>query len=401
MLFMAVVILSMIMPLWIDGRLQISSNQLANLYMEPLRLNEHNIKNPLTVIVGVVFVTFLVWANDTERKLLSTIKAYVIGGVGTALWGLFQFLCSHVLDIEYPYYLFNNAKTESTQGFLQQLEIDGQFVARVSSVTNEPSILAKYLLTVIPILLTSVWMKHALFSQRWDKVCLGVVIVTLVLATSTTGYLGLVAVFFVTSVVLNRYHPTALRFLGWILFVGVLVGSSIVIFPQVAEVLTVVTLEKASSGSFLERVLSIITSWGYFLEYPVLGVGWAMVTSTDVIVNLLANSGVLGLATFSSLVIYVVLRTLQGLNFYVQKNGLEKHGHALIISLGLLISLVVSLMVGELTGIEFYLGYFYFTIGMLVAANRIVRASMSGTEPRRFLSKNKPTHMIPIGNQSS
>src|SRR2546430_6036979 len=137
-LFLGVVVLSMIMPVIINGRLLVSSSQLYDLYEEPLRLTVHNVKNPIPVIFGVLFSIYLIRQNDTVVKIHSTIKLYVISGLLVSLWGYFQVFCG-ILNIDYPYYLFNNAQIESMQGYTQQVEIGGDLYQRISSVTHEPS----------------------------------------------------------------------------------------------------------------------------------------------------------------------------------------------------------------------------------------------------------------------
>ncbi len=191
-LFLSVVILSMIMPLIINGRLLVSSNQVSDLYEEPLRLTVHNIKYPLPVIFGVIFAICLISTNDTPERIRSTIKVYVLAGVFVSLWGYFQFLCDSVLHIEYPYYLFNNSLIESMQGYGGQIEIGGYFYSRISSVTLEPSMFSKYLLTVIPLVVVSVWLRKPLFGIARDRWVLVIVLGILMLTTSSTAYFGMI-----------------------------------------------------------------------------------------------------------------------------------------------------------------------------------------------------------------
>src|SRR6267154_354981 len=192
MLFLGVVVLSMIMPLIIDGKLLVSSNQLNDLYEEPLRLTAHNIKYPVPVIFGAILSICLISVNDTAEKIRSTIKVYVLAAVFASLWGYFQFLCNNVLKVEYPYYLFNNALTESMQGYAWQIEVGGDLYSRISSVTHEASIFSKYLLTVLPILVVSVWLRRPLFSIARDRLVLVILTGVLVLTTSATAYVGII-----------------------------------------------------------------------------------------------------------------------------------------------------------------------------------------------------------------
>jgi len=60
-----------------------------------------------------------------------------------------------------------------------------------------------------------------------------------------------------------------------------------------------VIFSKADSYSGLERLNSVTLAGGYFLQYPVLGVGWGSVTSHDLVFKLLANTGAAGLIAFA------------------------------------------------------------------------------------------------------
>lgn len=372
LIFMTVTVVSMIMPAIIDGRLVISSNRLNDLYNVPLRLTESNIKYPLPVILGVLFATFLAFAMDSPDKIRSLIKVYVFSGIVVALWGIFQFLCANVLHIEYPGYLFNNVKLDTVQGFGQQLNVNGEVIGRISSVAHEPSIFAKYLLTVSPIVIASVWLDAPLFGTRSDKVILGLFFVVVSLTTSTMGYVGIIAALLICALIIGRYRTVKFKLFGWILMVGGVIVSVLTMFPFAGNLLSFATISKIDSGSAIERTFSIMNSWKYFLEYPILGVGWAMVTSHDLIVNLLVNTGIIGLLTFSMLVFYLVKRSIESLDLFKRVFG--RWSNPLNATcLGLLVSLIVLIFNGILSGLEFYLGYFYFVVGMLAAANTVMR----------------------------
>ncbi len=212
LLFLAVVLLSMIMPAVIDGKLWVTSGRIFDLYDTPLRLTENTIKYPLPVIFGVVLATFLVLRNDSPEKIVSSVRIYVMGGIFVALWGYLQFLCDNVLGTEYPYYVFNNALLETTQGYLQNIEIGEERYSRLASVTHEPSIFAKYLLTAISIMLFPVLTKQPLLGRLYDRVALVLLIGVLLLATSATGYAGFAFALLTTGAVIRRLGG---RGVGW------------------------------------------------------------------------------------------------------------------------------------------------------------------------------------------
>jgi hypothetical protein len=367
-LFLGVVVLSMIMPVIIDGGLLVSSNQLNDLYEEPLRLTAQNIKYPIPVIFGAILSICLVSVNDTAEKIRSTIKVYVLAGVFVSLWGYFQFLCNSFFHVEYPFYLFNNAVTESMRGYAWQVEVGGDLYSRISSVTHEASIFSKYLLTVLPIVLVSVWLRRPLFSIARDRFVLVILTGVLILTTSATAYLGIICVLLVTAILLGRLHVIGWP---WAIYAGLFSIICLTLYkelPVFQDFVDALLLMKHESGSALERALSMLTSWEYFRQYPILGVGWAMVTSHNLITFLLVSTGVVGFAAFFTLIFYVVRRSLQTLSKF-DPNAPDRDSGVSVLVAGLVVGLITLVVMGVLTGLEFYLGYFYFILSMLIALN--------------------------------
>jgi hypothetical protein len=379
-LFLSVVILSMIMPLIINGRLLVSSNQISDLYEEPLQLTVHNIKYPLPVIFGVIFAICLISTNDTPEKIRSTIKVYVLAGVFVSLWGYFQFLCNSLFHIEYPYYLFNNSLIESMQGYGEQIEIGGDFYSRISSVALEPSMFSKYLLTVVPIVVVSVWLRKPLFGIARDRWALVILLGVLMLTTSSTAYFGIICILLVTVVLLKSLHVIGWRWVIYLGFGAIICVVSYKESPVFQDFVNALLLMKYESGSGLERALSAINAWAYFKEYPILGVGWAMVTSHNLVTFLLANSGIIGLTMFMVLFVYVTRSSIRTL-LRVNLNQPKFDKGMLILILGLVICLITLVLIGVLTGLEFYLGYFYFVLSMLIASNLVIRSHALDSKP--------------------
>jgi hypothetical protein len=228
--FMVVVSMSMLMPALIDGRLSISSNTLVDLYEEPLYLSARTIGRPFPLFFGMIFVFFMLSALDTEAKIKATVKALLVSGAFIAVWGLFQFACFYLLRIDYPDYIFNNSKLETAQGFAQNLGVAGLEIKRISSVTHEPSVLAKFLLTVVPVLLSALLFKTPIFSRAKDRIALGLCIAVIFLSTSSTGYFGLLACFMICGLIVRRYRPVAGRLMRWSALTFTLLVIAIMVF---------------------------------------------------------------------------------------------------------------------------------------------------------------------------
>jgi len=371
-LFMVVVALTMLMPSIVNGSLMISSNQLADLYEEPLLLNTRTIGRPIPLFFGGVFVFFMLSALGSAAKIELGVKALVLSGIFVAVWGVFQFACFYILGIDYPDYIFNNAKLETAQGFAQNLGIEGAEVKRLSSVTHEPSVLSKFLLTVVPILLSTILFKTPIFSRTKDRAALWLCITVILLSTSSTGYFGLMICFLVTGLIVGRYRLVAGRLVRWGGLIFALVVAVIIGFESARDTISFMLFSKFESYSAVERALSVYNSWEYFLKYPVLGVGWGVVTINDLVVNLLVNSGVIGFGVFLCLIVYVVHRAVRGLDKY---HHLEHENLELLrsINVGLLVALILLIVNGLITGVEYYLGYFYVILGLLIATSAVLR----------------------------
>jgi len=360
--FLFAVICSSAMPLLIDGNLMISSNILNDISYERLSFNFSRLKLLFPVLIGSAFALVLASYLNSNHKIKLTVKVYVASIFFVAIWGLLQFLFQNVLGMEYPYYIFNNSMSETMQGYLQMINIGGKEFYRISSATHEPSIFAKTLLPALALLFTCRAMGAVVFRSSVDVMMMMTILIALILSTSSIGYVGIILIVvlvFFTGTSQVRFRTRMAILLGSLSAVGM---ASFSILAQ--AFFTEIVLEKAQSGSFLDRILSIETSFGYFLEYPILGVGWANVTSHDLTINLLVNTGVIGLISFFFFVCVLVSKSRARLKFTSNnKNNFAIHS-------GILIGFLVTILCGVLSGLEFYTGGFYILIGLLFSLQR-------------------------------
>ncbi len=103
-----------------------------------------------------------------------------------------------------------------------------------------------------------------------------------------------------------------------------------------------------------------------------------MVTSNDLVVNLLANTGVIGLTAFAALLFVVFRNSLRSMRS-CSLTSYERLNDLSIVIPGLITALITLLLIGLFGGLEFYLGYFYFILAMLIAANIAVRRQSDST----------------------
>jgi hypothetical protein len=297
--FLVVATISLVMPALIDGSLLIAAPTFEG-DPTPLVLTGHNITQLLYLIFGGTLAICVAHANLTDDNREETERIILYSGIFLACWGIFQFLCN-ITGLPYPDFLLNNSGSASGQGFRQALKDIG--VQRVSSAAVEPSVLAQALLSLLPLTLPA-WLKRGfVFSRRRDRLIALLFVVVLILSTSSVAYVGLAILgltYVVYSVRTGRFSKR--KAIAVFVPVGILataiVAVAIISVPFVSQIADSVLLSKASSGSAIERAMTISYAFGYFQKYPILGIGWGSATSHDVIVKLLSNVGIVGTVVF-------------------------------------------------------------------------------------------------------
>jgi hypothetical protein len=297
--FLVVATISLVMPVLIDGSLLIAAPTFEG-DPTPLVLTGHNITQLLYLIFGGTLAICVAHANLTDDNREETERIILYSGIFLACWGIFQFLCN-ITGLPYPDFLLNNSGSASGQGFRQALKDIG--VQRVSSAAVEPSVLAQALLSLLPLTLPA-WLKRGfVFSRRRDRLIALLFVVVLILSTSSVAYVGLAILgltYVVYSVRTGRFSKR--KAIAVVVPVGILataiVAVAIISVPFVSQIADSVLLSKASSGSAIERAMTISYAFGYFQKYPILGIGWGSATSHDVIVKLLSNVGIVGTVVF-------------------------------------------------------------------------------------------------------
>ena len=103
-----------------------------------------------------------------------------------------------------------------------------------------------------------------------------------------------------------------------------LIFSSYLLSQEFQTFINQILIGKQDSTSALIRLYTVSTSFGYFLQYPILGIGWSMATSDDLVVLLLANSGILGFLSFFYLIYYLLKKSIQNLKKYIKIENEKK-----------------------------------------------------------------------------
>jgi O-antigen ligase len=381
-LFTAVTALSLIMPIWIDGRVAIPSPYLLDNSSEPLYLSSHNVTGVMYMIYGFLLVYLVATLNQKPSMIRLTIKTFMAGSVFAALWGIVEFICK-MSGVEYPAMIFNTGTSPSALGY-QEFLTEGVF--RVSSVGVEPSIFAQSLLIAIALYLPFIFASPKLFGTWQDRVWFAVMFLVLCLTTSSTAYLGIpLTVLLVFALLCARKiftpkHVVILSLIFVVTFAAiVLLYASL---PIVQQVLDTALFSKSEGGSALERLMTISNSYEMFLQYPVLGIGWASIASHDLIVNILANAGLVGLLTFS-IAIYAIFRILyrsiKSRDRSLGVDGLMRMDFALYVAMG------ITLATSAISGFLNYFSFFWFVLGLAIAVSN-EQGFSSGEKNQGFLA---------------
>lgn len=358
--FLGVAAASLVMPVLINGRLEIASPILGEDTQTPLFLTGHNITQLLYLIFGGLIAICVAHANLDDESREETERIILLSAIFIACWGIFQFLCN-VTGLPYPSFLLNNSASGSAKGYLQTLDTG---ISRVSSATLEPSVLAQALLTLLPLTLPA-WRKRGfVFSRRRDRLAALLFVVVLVLSTSSAAYVGLVILaltYVLYSVRVGNFSKTKAIFLFALIgiFASAVVAVAFISVPVVSQLVDTLLLSKASSGSGVERAMTIALAFGYFQKYPILGIGWGSATSHDVIVFLLSNVGIVGTVVFFCMIFSVIRSNWKKIS--PRNSPLELSREVWLMSL-------VSFVLTSLAiGFPLVVGNFWLILGMAMA----------------------------------
>lgn len=357
--FLFVASISLIMPAYINGSLMIASSQLGDQSATPLYLTQHNFTQLLYLIFGISIAICVSQMNLDDEVKHDTERTILFSALFIALWGLLQFGCN-LSGLPYPDYIFNNSESVSGKGFLETLN----GVGRISSVATEPSLFAQSLVTLLPLTFPA-WLKTGfVVSRRFDRSCAVLFLILLVLCTSSTAYLGL---FLLAILAVLMFRRTGALSVGKALVRALALGALLILaaaiaistLPVVRDVMTSTLLTKSSSGSALERLMTVELAFGYFQKYPLLGIGWGSATSHDLFIKLLSNVGIVGTLLFVGAVFSVIRAGWRALRPLALPTDLSRAAW--------LLSLLVFVLTAVFSGFPLAFGNFWLTLGMAMS----------------------------------
>lgn len=351
---------SLVMPFYIDGHLDIESPILTDFSTSPLYFSSKNITALLYIVFGSLLALSIARKNVTLEQVRFTERTYLAAAMFACSLGATEFL-AHLLHLQSPTMIFRNSASPGAAGNLALLEGG---IARVSSVATEPSILAQYLCTAIPLAVPGLLGRGCVFSRRTDRFAFFLMFLIFLLTTSSVAYSILVLAPILCVPIFSRMGIKATKAALYTVFGFAVFGSCVaalyLLASPVREVMDAALFAKSESYSSLERLKTVVLAWGYFKDYPILGVGWGSVTSHDLVAMILANAGVMGLLTFASMLILLARPVIRLMK---RKPDSITVSRAMWLLSGLL--LVTSSI---LAGFPFVFGYFWIVIAMGMAA---------------------------------
>jgi len=358
-IFILVLTLSLLMPIYINGKLEIEAPTLTDFSSSPLYFSSRNATTFLYVVFGALLTISIARRNIQPEEVRMTERTYLLAGIVTCILGVSEFV-AHLVNLPSPTVLFRNSASPGAAGNLALLE----GVGRVSSVAVEPSVLTLFLCTVVPLTLPALLGRGYIYSRRIDRWCFFLFLLTLLLTTSTAAYAVLIFAPILCLPVISKLGIKITRGAFYSLLglftLGCASAGLYSVSSTAQQVLNAALLTKGESYSALERLKTISLAWEYFKQYPVLGVGWGSVTSDDLICFLLANSGLMGLLAFSLILVGIAHPILR------QMTGTPDRVSA---SRGVwLLSVVLLIAACVVTTFPFVFGFLWMVIAMGIAA---------------------------------
>lgn len=345
-------------------------------------INSQNIERSILVFVFTLFTVSIsiIIPNiiNTEKKLDLVIKIILISCFIVSIFGIYQFI-GDVVGLPSSMTGLREHYTKQVFGF-----------PRVHSTALEPLYFANYLL--IPISLALVFFlsknnKRMPFNTFWMFVILGAGSLNLILTLSRGGFIGFAVVIFLSAIffIKSIFSPKKIILLFLVLIIAASSAYGFLLFTGKEKNIDVF-LEQATSYSggvgVIERFSTYKEAERMMREYPIIGGGignfgpyasrdpyfvpadgWAIVNNE--FLEIWAESGILGLIAFLSLLAVLFFRTIKALRV---KNASP---YIRTIMIGIFIAFL-AIMVQYQTFSTLYILHIWFLIGLMVSVQNML-----------------------------
>lgn len=221
---------------------------------------------------------------------------YILAGaVLLAAYGMYEWIYFQLFHRNGDF-ITNRVFNGHVSGSLfQTTKMFGLEVMRLKSLTGEPSM---YAFTILPF-----WIFAMHLKKTWIHSFL---LLTLLLSTSTTAYIGIVLYFFL-RIFFTRFKDKSPFIVAW--FLGIV---SVVNYEMVMRVYDMIFASKLDSHSAMMRSSMFENHLNFYLELPfinkIFGVGFGYIRSSDMFTTILNNLGLVGIIAFSALFLIPVFK---------------------------------------------------------------------------------------------
>lgn len=340
--------------------------------------NSLNLERSLIIFLFIIFTTFLAFLVPNLVKSKDQIKKVIlvllVGFVLVSIFGLWQFLGDMA-----------GLPTEVT-GLRELYTKDILGFTRVQSTAYEPLYYANYLLIPIAIIFALFLSGQNIFKSGWLIALFGLGVVNLILTVARGGYLAIVFTLLAVGIFYFRklFTPyniiifiVALVLVGWVVTEALSVGGEFFTIEKFQEHVSGV-FYGASYEERIETFDNAITAWR---EYPLVGIGvggfgpymaphpyympkdgWKIVNNE--FIEVLAESGILGLLFFCLFILFLVVRSIKAIIA-----AQDKYLKAILVGL---LGAFIGVIVQYQTFSTLYIMHIWFLIGLMIAVQNII-----------------------------
>ncbi len=343
-----IAIISQIMPYIINGDYMVLDRYKELIYYaeeETLYPSIQWVTQTIYFLIGLLIVFTISVTYRTLEDIKKALKLLLTGITFMVFWGWLGDL-TYFIGIPYPQ-LFNQIGMQ-TSGM--HLLFNG--FPRMISVTLEASYFAQILIPIIPYFYWFSQQKESfIFYKSFHKRMYILSMITILLAITTTGVLGFI-------LLIGLWLKNNIRFFSLKSKYFLITLYSLLALIAMFFVINYIT-SVSDTYSGIERFKTVYLGVIYFIDYPVLGLGWGVFPTHDFIVNLLVNFGLIGTIPFLILM-YNIFRKLQ---FNLKKVN-KKNAPLYKASLE---SFILILIVSQLSGFNYHSQYFWLYIGLSIS----------------------------------
>ena len=346
-----IAIVSEIMPFIINGNYIILDRYSSGVYYAkeiPLYPSLQWITQLLYFLIGLLVVYLISVTYTSVDNVKRLLKIFLAGITFMIIWGWIGSF-SFFLNIPYPDKLFNHLGM--SKGGLSIL----YGWPRMASVTMEASYFAQLLIPITPFFY---WFsqenKSFIFRKRYHTAMFIISMISILIAYTTTGVVGFLLIIGLLLKNRIRFFNKGSKY--------VLVTFYIILSVLALFFISIYLVNVSDTYSGIERFKTVYLGIEYFLDYPLLGLGWGVFPTYDLLINLLVNFGIIGTVSFSIFLFNIFIRFLKKIKLNNDYKPLYKAG---------IESLILILIVSELSGFIYHSQYFWLYLGLAISISSL------------------------------